>query len=44
VRSAHHRSDEGPARIVDDIMAIPGSRLRYLTPADLADWVVLTAN
>jgi hypothetical protein len=33
-----------PSRIVDDIMAIPSSRLRYLTPADLADWVVLTAN
>jgi hypothetical protein len=33
-----------PTRIVDGMMAISGSDLRYLTPADLADWVVLTAN
>jgi hypothetical protein len=33
-----------PARIVDQMMAIPGSRLHYLTPADLADWVELTTS
>jgi len=31
-----------PERIVDDLMAIPADRLRYLTPADLADWVVVS--
>jgi hypothetical protein len=29
-----------PKRIVDDLMAIPADRLRYLKPADLADWAV----
>ena len=33
-----------PERIVDDMMAIPADRLRYLTPADLADWVVVSTD
>ncbi len=33
-----------PERIVDDMMAISADRLRYLTPADLAGWVVLSTD
>ena len=33
-----------PRRIVDDMMATPSSRLRYLTPAQLSGWVVVAAD
>lgn len=33
-----------PRRIVDDMMATPSSRLRYLTPAELSGWVVVVAD
>ena len=33
-----------PERIVDDLMAIPAGRLRYLTRADLAGWVVVSTG
>ena len=33
-----------PRRIVDDMMATPSSRLRYLTPAELSGWVVVSAD
>ena len=33
-----------PRRIVDEMMATPTDRLRYLTEVELADWVVLTGR
>lgn len=33
-----------PRRIVDDMMATPNRRLRYLTPTELSGWVVVSAD
>ncbi len=33
-----------PRGIVDDMMATPSRRLRYLTPAELSGWVVVSAD
>jgi ATP-dependent protease ClpP protease subunit len=33
-----------PRRIVDDMMATPSRQLRYLTPAELSGWVVVSAE
>jgi hypothetical protein len=33
-----------PNRIVDAMMATPADRLRYLTRAELADWVLVVAK
>jgi ATP-dependent protease ClpP protease subunit len=33
-----------PERIITEMMAVPAGQMRYLTAAELADWVVLTGE